>query len=176
MVLPGRSLLPLLTLAIALALPPAAQGAQETLVVGDSIARIGLGFTRDQVVALEGSPVSENQNGYMEYRPLAANGLFDVYLDVAATPPTVRMIGVSGGDIVTPEGIHVFKKGALRRLKRAYPGMRLRRADTDTDEKLYRIATHDGQGRRVWTDFTPADARPTLSSRVIMVFLLYPTG
>ena len=141
-----------------------------TITVGVGAAGVEVGMPRAEVVALLGRPFYENRNGYMQYMPDGARGIFDVYRAGGGRQTRVRMVSVasSGGRFTLADGTRIFEPGALRAVKRAY-GRRLRLVRTGDGELIYRIVTRAG-GRRVDTDFSVT--RPNLGGRVVQLFVV----
>jgi hypothetical protein len=171
----GR-LLPALAVALALTLAPASDAAvavtHGTITPNRGAAGIRLGMSRAQVLAKLGAPVYKNANGYLQYAPNGRPEIFDVYLDVAASPDRVRLLGVSGAKFCFPAGFCMFDRGAVGKLKAAY-GSALKIVTLEDGERVYRLTGTRG-GCQVFTDFTPARFRP--GSRILMVFIGYLSG
>ena len=89
-----------------------------------------LGMTKAQVVALLGKPLFENAHGYMQY---SKSNLFDVYLNPATK--RVRLIGISGPNFCTVNGVCMMKKGGLAKIKAQY-GAALRKAVAEDGDRL----------------------------------------
>ncbi len=140
------------------------------ITVGVGAAGVEVGMKRAEVVALLGTPFYENRNGYMQYMPDDARGIFDVYRAGGGSGTRVRMVSIasSGRRFTVDDGIPIFAAGGLRALSRAY-GRRLRLVRTGDGELIYRIVTRAG-GHRVDTDFSVT--RPNLGARVMQVFVV----
>ena len=140
------------------------------VTVGVGAAGVEVGMKRSEVVALLGTPFYENRNGYMQYMPDGARGIFDVYRAGGGRTTRVRMVSIasSGSRFRLADGTAIFRPGALRAVKRAY-GRRLRLVRTGDGELIYRITTR-ADGHRVDTDFSVT--RPDLGARVVQIFVV----
>jgi hypothetical protein len=170
-----RRWLVLAAVAVAAALPAtgSASVAQGTITPNRGAKGIRLGMTRAQVLAKLGQPVYKNANGYLQYGPNNQPVLFDVYLDVAATPDRVRLLGISGaGFCLAGGGPCLDHAGGVGDLKDRY-GDALKIVRLEDGERVYRLTGTLG-GCGVFTDFTPVRFKP--SSRILMVFIGYLRG
>ena len=137
--------------------------------MGRGAGGVQLGDTRAQVVESLGRPYYENRNGYMQYLPDDARGIFDVYRFNGLKTSRVRMLGVGDGRFrFAGTDQHVLGRGVLPYLRREY-GQRLRYSPDSSGEPWYSIRARFG-GFRTLTSFSvPRRAR---DPRVAMVFIL----
>jgi hypothetical protein len=134
--------------------------------------RGGLGIrldqTRAQVVAKLGTPVFENQNGFMEY---SSSNLFDVYLDTALSPKRIRMIGLSGPDycVAGGGGVCLMRKGGVGKLKAKYGGQLVKKSDSTGVDCYLLLGMY--KGKQVFTSFAVDSFKA--KGRIIQVFILW---
>jgi hypothetical protein len=154
------------------AIAPTVAGAvveKGTIRVNRGGAGVTLDMSRAQVIARLGAPVYKNQNGYLQYGKV---NLFDVYLDVGATPDRVRLIGISGPQFCFPSGFCMMDHGAVGKLKNRY-GSKLKVVKLEDGERVYRVSGFY-HGCNVFTDFTPLRFRS--SSKLIQIFIGFESG
>jgi hypothetical protein len=170
-----KRLLAIGALVLAVSVPSVAHAVvtQGTIKPNRSAKGIRLGMSKAQVLTRLGSPVYQNQNGYMQYGPDDEPVIFDVYLDTSTNPDRVRLLGVSGaGFCLADGGPCLFEKGGVGKLKVRY-GSAMKLVTLESGEKVYRLTAKYG-GCDVFTDFTPAKLKP--GAKIIMVFIGYLSG
>ena len=136
--------------------------------VGSGAAGITIGMPRRDVLAQLGKPFFTTRFGYMQYAPDATN-IFDVYTDDTSPESPVRQIVISFGRFRV-DGIAVFDRGSLARLKRRF-GRALRRTRIESGDIVYRVTTQTADGVR-WTDFMVDRPTDGQRARILNVIVL----
>ena len=136
--------------------------------VGSGAAGVTIGMPRRDVLAQLGEPFFTTRFGYMQYAPDATN-IFDVYTDDTSLDSPVRQIVISFGRFRI-DGISVFDRGSLARLKRRF-GSGLRRTRIESGDVVYRVTTQGADGV-TWTDFMVERPSDGLRARILNVILL----
>jgi hypothetical protein len=126
------------TVVLAAAAPSAAAGpANFDFEVARGAGGAHIGDTRATVVAALGRPFYENRNGYMQYLPDDAEGIFDVYRTSGSRSSTVRVIAVGDRRFrFAGTDKRVLGRGTIPFLRRRY-GRRLRFERAETGEGQY---------------------------------------
>jgi len=136
--------------------------------VGSGAAGVTIGMPRRDVLAQLGKPFFTTRFGYMQYAPDATN-IFDVYTGDTSLDSPVRQIVISFGRFRI-DGIAVFDRGSLSRLKRRF-GRALRRTRIESGDVVYRVTTQAPDGVR-WTDFVVERPNDGLRARILNVIVL----
>ena len=163
----------LAALAAAILAAPATAAARgpinSDLTVGRGAGGVQLGDSRAEVVDLLGKPYDENKNGYMQYLPDNADGIFDVYRFNGAKTSRVRAIGVSDRRFrFKGTDQRVVGREVLPWLRQHY-GRRVRyEPDEESGEPWYVVRTRF-RGNRTFSSFSVN--RKGRNPRVSMVFL-----
>ena len=149
--------------------PIAAEPLSRKIVVGEGIAGINIGMTEDEVIAIAGSPVSENRQPdsrpiFLSYDP---PGLFGVYFNGAGR---VRLIVLARDGYCTRRKVCLGAAGQIKALTKVYGDRVLRFRDSD-GTVTYRLLNDYGD-RKVLTEFTPAPD----DSSLVQVMMLNWTG
>jgi hypothetical protein len=137
--------------------------------LGQSAGGVSLFQTRSTVISELGKPYYENANGYMQYQPDIAKTLFDVYRFGGAKTSRVKLIGVSDTRFKLADGIAIFARGGLAKLK-AKVGSRLKRVRDPEDGEVSFELRGTYKGHKTFTNFS-GPQQISSSARVVMIFI-----